>query len=188
MAVVASSVSDPRTENSMHDLGAFVFVQRNAARHALDRVDVEPLPRDHARHVGDVARRELTPQQRDDVAVLALHTHPCRVALLADGREADVDAQLRRFEEQLLHDGTRFVGGRLDQDSQRKRLMDIGLADVENEGVVARQDVRERRREAGLVLSGYVDLDDFYLRFHDRMLNVQTKLVVFSDINSTFVT
>ena len=37
--------------------------------------------------------------------------------------------------------------------------MDIGLADVENEGVVARQDVRERRREAGLVLSGYVDLD-----------------------------
>ena len=65
--------------------------------------------------------------------------------------------------------------------------MDIGLADVENEGVVARQDVRERRREAGLVLSGYVDLDDFYLRFHDRMLNVQTKLVVFSDINSTFV-
>ncbi len=40
--------------------------------------------------------------------------------------------------------------------------MDIGLADVENEGVVARQDVRERRREAGLVLSGYVDLDDFY--------------------------
>ena len=69
-----------------------------------------------------------------------------------------------------------------------KRLMDIGLADVENEGVVARQDVRERRREAGLVLSGYVDLDDFYLRFHDRMLNVQTKLVVFSDINSTFVT
>ena len=179
MAVVASSVSDPRTENSMHDLGA----------RSSSCCGTRPVLRLIAsRPVGVVARRELTPQQRDDVAVLALHTHPCRVALLADGREADVDAQLRRFEEQLLHDGTRFVGGRLDQDSQRKRLMDIGLADVENEGVVARQDVRERRREAGLVLSGYVDLDDFYLRFHDRMLNVQTKLVVFSDINSTFVT
>jgi lipopolysaccharide/colanic/teichoic acid biosynthesis glycosyltransferase len=103
-------------------------VQRNAARHALDRVDVESLFGDRFGDPCDVARRELTPQQRDDVAVLALHTHPCRVALLADGREADVDAQLRRFEEQLLHDGTRFVGGRLDQDSQRKRLMDIVIS------------------------------------------------------------
>ena len=30
-----------------------------------------------------------------------------------------------------------------------KRLMDIGLADVENEGVVARQDVRERLMDIG---------------------------------------
>jgi len=42
---------------------------------------------------------------------------------------------------------------------KNRYIINIGLADVENEGVVARQDVRERRREAGLVLSGYVDLD-----------------------------
>ena len=47
-----------------------------------------------------------------------------------------------------------------------KRLMDIGLADVENEGVVAREYFGERRGHARLVLAGDVYLDDFDVVLH----------------------
>ena len=47
-----------------------------------------------------------------------------------------------------------------------KRLMDIGLADVENEGVVAREYFGERRGHARLVFAGYIYLDDFDVVLH----------------------
>ena len=44
--------------------------------------------------------------------------------------------------------------------------MDVGLADVEDEGVVARENLGERRGHARLVLARNVYLDDFNVVLH----------------------
>ena len=143
-------------------------MERHAAREAAYGVDVESVFGHRARDFGDVARGDAAAQQRDDVAVLALAAHPGVVVGLRNGREADHDAQLRSLEEQLLHDVARLVGGRAEQNSERQRAVDVGLADVEDECVVAGQYLRERRGHAGLVFARDVDLNDFDLMFHVR--------------------
>ena len=141
--------------------GAVVLVEGHAARQAPDGVDVQPVLGHDLRHLGNVARRDGASEQRDDVAVLALTGHPVVVALFGDRREADHHPQLRGLEEQLLHDVARLVGRGQDQDAERQRLVDVGLSDVEDEGVVARENLRERRGHAGLVFARNVYLDDF---------------------------
>ena len=148
--------------------GAVVAFEGHAARQTLDGVDVEPLLGHHLRHLGNVARRDGAAQQRDDVAVFALTAHPVVVLLLGNRRETNHDTQLRALEEQLLHDVARLVGGGHEEDAQRERLVDVGLSDVENEGIVAGEDFGQGGGHARLVFAGDVYLDDFHVVLHRK--------------------
>ena len=113
-----------------------------------------------------MACRDRTSQEGDDVAVLALPADPVVVVLFRNGSETDHHSQLRCLEQQLLHDVARFVRRSPEQDAQRQRLVDVGLADVEDEGVVACEYFGERRGHARLVFAGYIYLDDFDVVLH----------------------
>ena len=64
------------------------------------------------------------------------------------------------------HDVARLVRRGLEQDAQRQRLVDVGLAYAEDDGVLAREYFGERRGHARLVLAGDVYLDDFDVVLH----------------------
>ena len=87
--------------------------------------------------------------------------------LLIDGAETDIDIQLVGFEQQILHNLARVVGCGLEQDTEREGLMNVCLTDVEDIGVVARQDVGKRRGHTGFIDTRDVDLDDFCLLLHN---------------------
>ena len=70
------------------------------------------------------------------------------------------------LEQQLFHDAARFVGRGHDKDAQRQRLVDVGLADIQYAGIVARQYGRQRRGHARLVGPRNVDLYDFDILLH----------------------
>ena len=130
-----------------------VLAERDAARQALYGVDIQPVLCHHACHFGDMACRDRTSQEGDDIAVLALPADPVVVVLFRNGSETDHHAQLRCLEQQLLHDVARLVRRGLEQDAQRQRLVDVGLAYVEDEGVVAREYFGERRGHSRLVFA-----------------------------------
>ena len=161
-----------RTAHRKLDAGAggtVLLLERHTARKSLDRVDVESLFGDRFGDPCDMARRNLTSQKSDNIAVLALTTDPGLVMFLGDGGEADHHAQFRGLEKQLLEDGARFVGGGHEQDAQSQRLVDIRLADIEDERVVPGQNIGQRRGHAGLVFARNIDLDYLYLTFHSKI-------------------
>ena len=90
-----------RTAHRKLDAGAggtVLLLERHTARKSLDRVDVESLFGDRFGDPCDMARRNLTSQKSDNIAVLALTTDPGLVMFLGDGGEADHHAQFRGLE------------------------------------------------------------------------------------------
>jgi len=104
-----------------------------------------------------MARCQFAAEYGDDPAVLALHRHPFFISLDRDGCESDLDTQLVCFEEQFFHDVARYVARGLEEYAQRQRVMDVGLTDVKNLGVEARQYLCQRRCDAGAVIARDID-------------------------------
>ena len=138
-----------------------VLVERNTARQAQDRVDIESLLGHDARYGGDLLGRQLAAEHGNDVAVLALHADPLLVLLDGDRLKAYLNAELVGLEQQILHDIARADRVGLEQNAHREGLVDVGLTDIQNRRVVAREDVGQRRGEAGLILAVNIDLNNF---------------------------
>lgn len=88
---------------------------------------------------------------------------------LGDGVKRIITPSSEALKKQLLEDGARFVGGGHEQDAQSQRLVDIRLADIEDERVVPGQNIGQRRGHAGLVFARNIDLDYLYLTFHSKI-------------------
>ena len=131
------------------------------AGEALDGVDIQPVAGDECRNFGNLSRRDLPAEERDDVAVAPLAGHPGIVLLALDGREAYLNPEARGLEQQVLHDEARLLGSGAEQDAERQRLVDVGLAYIQDERVVTGKDARKFGGQARLVLTGDVDL--YYL-------------------------
>ena len=141
--------------------GPRVLVERNASRQAKNRVDIESLLGHDARHGGDLLGRQLTTEHGNDITVLALHADPLFVLLDGDRLKAYLNAELVSLEQQILHDIARADRVGLEQNAHREGLVDIGLTDIQNRRVVARENVGQRGGEAGLVLAVNIDLNNF---------------------------
>jgi len=77
-------------------------------------------------------------------------------------RELDVDAQLVSGEQEVLEHRRRLVFvGDFDEDAERKEIVNHGLTHVQDRDVVFGQNFGQPSREAGLVLAGDVDQNDF---------------------------
>lgn len=146
----------------MHDLGARAFSSSETRpRQAKNRVDIESLLGHDARHGGDLLGRQLTTEHGNDITVLALHADPLFVLLDGDRLKAYLNAELVSLEQQILHDIARADRVGLEQNAHREGLVDIGLTDIQNRRVVARENVGQRGGEAGLVLAVNIDLNNF---------------------------
>lgn len=74
-----------------------------------------------------------------------------------DGCEIDIQPQLVCLKKQVLDDGPRVgFGGDLQQHAQGEMVMDDRLSDIKNTDALVGQHVRQRCRQPGVVLSGYV--------------------------------
>ena len=153
------SAGVPRTENSTHD-----FDRRHTSRESLDGVDVEPLGRNLGRHTGYLTRREPSAKQGDNPSVLALTAPPLVILADADRREPYGHVELCGLEKQLLHYIAAYLRCSLDEYAQRERVVDVGLAYVQDTGVIFGQNLRESPCYARMVLARYVDEDEFELR------------------------
>ena len=100
--------------------------------------------------------------------MLALTAHPVFVAVVVDGREANLHVQFRGLEKQLLHHLSRAFLVDADKYSQRESGVDVGLSDVKYLGIIACQDCHYRRGESRTVLSG--DADKYLFFLHSGVL------------------
>ena len=80
------------------------FIQRNTPRKALDGIDIHTLLRQNTGNRRNLAGRQLTSEQRENITVLTLHAHPVFILLRRNRIEADSDTQRRCLEKQLFHD------------------------------------------------------------------------------------
>ena len=143
-------------------VGVFgVFGQRRTSGETPDGVDVESLLGDDFRHGFQLLGREASAQHGEDVAVLALTSHPGVVVFVGDGEEAHVDAQLRRLEQHVLHQRTAVLLVHADKQSEGERLVDVGLSDVHDVGVVLGEYAHDACSESGPVFAGDSDENEF---------------------------
>ena len=124
--------------------------QRRAPRQAIDAVDVEAGLDDHAAHGGQMRGGQRRPEHAHQVAPLALRAHPVVVLLAGDRSEMDLHAELVGLQQQLGQQrrGLHFVG-ELHQQPERQRVVDDGLADVEDRRARLRENRGQRVRDAG---------------------------------------
>ena len=95
-------------------------------------IDVQSLCCNQLTHGCHLFCCEMPCQDGENVAVAPLCAHPFGVFFGLDGIKAHIHSAFCRFEEHLFHHTARclFVG--VDQNAQRERRMNVGLADVED--------------------------------------------------------
>ena len=108
-------------------------------------------------------RSELTPQNGDNPAVLALTAHPLLILLDGDRCEPDFHTHIVGFEKQVLHNLARHIGGGAEKYAQRKSVMDVGLTDIENHCIIVRKNRSQRSRHTGFILPGYINENQLYI-------------------------
>jgi hypothetical protein len=137
----------------------------------MDHVDVQPLLGDCGGHPRDLHRRNSASQQRDHAAVFACRAHPGLVLRLRHRREVNLHAQVMPGKEQILEHRRRAVAGRnLDQETERQKIMDDRLADVEDVDRVRGQHLRQHSGQPGPVAAGDIDEDDLRHRIGSHLL------------------
>ena len=135
-----------------------IALERRARREAVDAIDVEPVRRHHARYLRDVRGRDRGTEHRDDESPARLGADPLAILIGARRRELHFDAELVRLEQEIGQDRRRAQRlGHLDQDPERKAVVNDRLADVEDARVVAREDRGERVRQPRPVVAGDAD-------------------------------
>ena len=87
-------------------------------RQTKNGINVQPLIGKDPCGRLNLAGFQLSAQHHQDVAVLALMTHPVLILLVADRRETDVDTQFSSFEQQLFHGQSRLHLIHANQDAQ----------------------------------------------------------------------
>ena len=108
----------------------------------------------HLRRHGYLPGTQAAAYHRQDVTVLSLTPGPALIIHVRNGFEAYAHPQFRRFEKQFLHHLAGILLVYPNQNTQRQRAVDIGLADVQNLRIVTGQDAHDGGREPHLVLSG----------------------------------
>ena len=127
------------------------------AGEALDGVDVQPLLGHDLGRGLDLRGGEAPADDGEDVARPALPGGPLFVLVVRNRLETDLHAQFRGLEQEFFHhlSGMRFVDA--DQDAEGQGGMDVGLADVQDLGVVAGENFHEGGGESDPVLAGDAD-------------------------------
>ena len=123
------------------------------ARQTQNRINIKPLISKNLSGRLNLPRLELSAQHSKDISVLTLMPHPILVLIVANGRKADIHAQLRSLKQQLLHRKAALHLVHAHQNAQRKRVMNISLADVQHRGVIPRQNSHNRSRQSRPILS-----------------------------------
>ena len=132
----------------------FRVLDAHTAGEAFDGIDIEAVAGDDLCGRLDLPGTEAAADDRKDVAVLALAAGPGLVFVVGDGLEADVHPNLGGFEQEFLHHLPRRFVVYSDEDAQRQGTVDVGLADVQDLGVVPGQDGHDLRGKAYTVFAG----------------------------------
>ncbi len=139
-----------------------LLASRDASGQTRDAVDIEPALRHHGGDLGDVFGLDLASEQRQDVARLALLTHPALIGIGVDWREADIEPHAVRAEQQLPENAAvAALARQLDQQAQRQGVMDGRLTDIQDRHMEAREDPGQGGGDAGPILARHVDQNDF---------------------------
>lgn len=105
--------------------------------------------------------REFTAKDGDDPSVFALTRDPIFIFLDCDGIEANLNTKFVGLEKKVFENVAGNGRASLEEDAERKVMVDVGLADVKNRGIVFGENGSESRRYAGLVMTGNIDENQF---------------------------
>ena len=105
----------------------------------------------------DLRGGEAPAYDGEDIACPALPGRPFLILVVRDRLEADLHAQFRGLEQELLHDLAGVLLVHADEDAQRQGGMDVGLADVQDLGIVLGENLHESGGESDPVLAGNAD-------------------------------
>ena len=129
------------------------------AGQALDGVDVQSLVGHDPGSRLDLRGGQAATKDREDVALPPLASGPVLVLVVRDRLEADLDAQFRGLEKEFLHHLSGMLLVHPDQEAEGQGGVDVGLADVQDLGVIPGQDAGERGGESDPVFAGDADKD-----------------------------
>ena len=110
-------------------------------------------------------RRDVSSQQRQDVAVLALGGYPRLVFILGHDAELHLHVHLVGGEQQFLQYVAAACAVGHHQHTHRKGVVYVGLAYVQYRGVMVGQYAGQLGRDAGPVRPGYVYQYQLAVRF-----------------------
>ncbi len=106
--------------------------------------------------------RDLAGQQGDDMPGLALAADPLLIIRLGHRGETYLLVEFVGCEQHILEHRRGTLGiGNVDQNAERKGVMDHRLTDVQNAHAAMGQDAHDGRGQTGTVFTGNVDQDDF---------------------------
>ncbi len=94
---------------------------------------------------------ELAAEGGDNPTVLALASYPVFVVFNRHGREANLHVEFGGLEKQVLHKVARHVAVGFHEETERERVVDVGLAYVEDAGIVFCKYFSEGACHAGAV-------------------------------------
>jgi len=126
---------------------------------AFDGVDVQSLVRYNPGGRLDLCGGQASAEDREDVALPPLASGPVLIFVVRDRLEADLDTQFRGLEQEFLHHLAGMLLVHPDQESEGQGGVDVGLADVQDLGVIPGQDAGERGGESDPVFAGDADKD-----------------------------
>ncbi len=126
----------PLTENSMQALVLGCSSSSSGIRpgETRDCVDIQSLLAYYLGSGRYLASRDLSAQNGYYIAVLALAANPFVILFLTDNVERHLHIHCVRLEKELLQDIAALAAVSLDKDSQRERMVNVGLANVEHSG------------------------------------------------------
>ena len=129
------------------------------AGQALDGVDVQSLVGHNPGSRLDLCGGQASTEDREDIAFPPLASGPFFIFVVRDRLEADLDAQFRGLEKELLHHLSGMLLVHPDQKTEGQGGVDVGLADIQDLRVIPGQDAGEGGGESDPVFAGDADKD-----------------------------
>ena len=125
---------------------------------ALNAVNIHALGGDDGGDAGELLCRESAAEHGDDKVMLTQAVEPMLERIRSDAGETRLQAKLvGTVSDRGLENREVISGWRFHEHAERQRLMNEGLADVEDDNVVRGEDAGELGGEARGVVSGDVD-------------------------------
>lgn len=128
---------------------------REAVGEALDAVDGEAVVGDDGADFGEVVGGDGSAKDGDDEAVFALGVHPVLELGGGDGLEGHLEVEFGGFVGKGALESEEVVAvGNLNEEGEDEGLVDDGLADIEDAGVVASENGGDGGGESRAVRTG----------------------------------